>query len=133
MTQRFTCRSLIGAVTVGLTAGVVLVLPPAVASAAPCDGVSCVEHLRTDAVGGADCRATRLYPFGLDASGNTFICYATYRNPTTATWVPVPGLVGVRDYGALCTGGGAAQSPDGIPMACRDGIWDKYTPALPVT
>ncbi len=131
MTQRFGSRWMIGAVIAGLTAGAVLV--PAAASAAPCDGPSCVEHLRTDAVGGAPCQAARLYPFGLDANGNTFICYATYRNPTTATWVPVPGIVGVRDFGALCSGSGVAQSLDGIPMVCRDGIWDRYTPALPVS
>jgi hypothetical protein len=116
----------------GLAAGAGLVLSSAGASAAPCDGSSCVEHLRTDAVGGAECQAARLYPFGLDASGNTYICYATYRNPTTSTWVPVPGIVGVRDFGALCDGGGVAQTLDGIPMVCRDGIWARYTPALPV-
>jgi hypothetical protein len=133
MTPRFACRSMIGAVVAGSAAGAGLVLTPPTASAAPCDGPSCVEHLRTNAVAGAECQASRLYPFGLDASGNTFICYATYRNPTTATWVPVPGIVGVRDFGALCSGGGVAQSPDGIPMVCRDGIWDRYTPALPVS
>lgn len=133
MTPTSAFRSMIvTAMMTGLMAGGALMLTDATASAAPCDGTACVEHLRTDAVGGAECRATRLYPFGLDANGSTFICYATYRNPTTATWVPLPGLVGVRDYGALCDGTGAAQSPDGIPMVCRDGIWDKYTPALPV-
>ena len=125
------CRSVIGAVVAGLAASALLV--PATACAAPCDGPSCVEHLRTDAVEGAECQAARLYPFGLDANGSTFICYATYRNPTTATWVRMPNLVGVRDFGALCDGGGVAQSLDGIPMVCRDGIWDRYTPALPVT
>lgn len=124
-------RSMIGAVVAGLAASAVLV--PAAASAAPCDGPSCVEHLRTDAVEGAACQAARLYAFGLDASGSTFICYATYRDPNTAAWVRMPKLVGVRDFGALCEGGGVAQSLDGIPMVCRDGIWDRYTPALPVT
>ncbi len=132
MKQRFACRSMIWAGILGPAAGAALVLTPGTAAAAPCDGPSCVEHLRTGAVAGAECEATRLYAFGLDAGGNTFICYATYRNPTTATWVPVPGIVGVRDFGALCSGKGVAQSMDGIPMVCRDGIWDRYTPALPV-
>lgn len=131
MRRRFTGRSTIGMFIAGLTAGAGLILSPAMVSAAPCDGPSCVEHLRTDAVGGAECPAARLYAFGLDANGNTYICYATYRNPTTSTWVPVPGIVGVRDFGALC-GGGVAQTLDGIPMVCRDGIWARYTPALSV-
>lgn len=133
MRKRFVCRSMSVIAVAGVMAGVLLSFNPATAPAAPCDGASCVEHLRTDAVAGAECQASRLYAFGLDASGNTFICYATYRNPTTAKWVPVPGIVGVRDFGALCSGGGVAQSLDGIPMVCRDGVWDRYTPALPVS
>ncbi len=133
MRQVLARRPAIAAAIAALIACGVPVVAPATTSAAPCDGVACVEHLRTDAVGGAECQAARLYAFGLDASGDTFICYATYRDPTTTTWVPVPGIVGVRDFGALCEGGGVAQSLDGLPMVCRDGIWDRYTPALPVT
>lgn len=130
MTQLLALRIVTGAAVAALTASAVVA--PTAAFAAPCDGPSCVEHLRTDAVEGAECQAARLYPFGLDANGSTFICYATYRNPTTATWVRVPNIVGVRDFGALCEGGGVAQSLDGIPMVCRDGIWARYTPALPL-
>lgn len=125
-------RSIIGAAAAGLMALTMVALPLGKASGSPCDGPSCVPHLRTDAVQGASCTAARLYPFGLDASGNTLICYATYRNPETATWTPVPQLVGVRDYGALCSGTGVAQSMDGIPLVCRGSIWDRYTPDLPV-
>lgn len=125
-------RSIIGAVAAGLTAATLVALPVGTASGAPCDETSCVPHLRTDAVQGASCTAARLYPFGLDASGNTLICYATYRNPETATWIPVPQLVGVRDYGALCSGTDMAQSMDGLPLVCRGSIWDRYTPDLPV-
>ncbi|MBZ4521808.1 hypothetical protein GBP62_15005 [Mycobacterium avium subsp. hominissuis] len=121
-----------GAAVAGLAAATIVALPPPTASGSPCDGVSCVPHLRTDAVEGASCQAARLYAFGLDARGNTLICYATYRNPTTASWSPVPQLVGVRDYGALCSDQGVAQSPDGLPLVCRDSIWDRYTPDLPV-
>jgi hypothetical protein len=125
-------RSIIGAAVAGLIAVTVVALPAGTASGSPCDGSSCVPHVRTDAVEGASCDAARVYPFGLDARGNTLICYATYRNPTTATWSPLPQLVGVRDYGALCSGGGVAQSPDGLPLVCRGDTWDRYTPDLPV-
>ena len=125
-------RSIIGAAVAGLTAVTVVALPLGTASGSPCDGPSCVPNLRTDAVEGASCTAARLYPFGLDARGNTLICYATYRNPTTASWSSVPQLVGVRDYGALCSGQGAAQSPDGLALVCRGSTWDRYTPDLPV-
>jgi hypothetical protein len=125
-------RSIIGAAAAGLIALTMVALPLGTAAGSPCDGPSCVAHLRTDAVQGASCTASRLYPFGLDASGNTLICYATYRNPETATWTPVPQLVGVRDYGALCSGTGVAQSMDGIPLVCRGSTWDRYTPDLPI-
>ncbi len=117
----------------GMTAVAILLALPATASAEPCDGTSCVEHLNTDAVQGAPCRPVRLYAFGLDASGNTLICYATYRNFSSATWVPLPPLIGVRDFGALCEPGRTAQSLDGLPLVCRDEVWQKYTPALPVS
>jgi hypothetical protein len=125
-------RLITGAVIAGLMAVAVIAVPSGSASAAPCDGTSCVPHLRTGAHEGDSCVAARLYPFGLDAAGRTLICYATYRNPTTSSWTPVPPIVGVRDYGALCSERGIAQSPDGVALACRAGIWDRYTPALPV-
>lgn len=128
------CRgaSITGATAAGLIAAALVVLPTGTASGAPCDGPSCVPHVSTDAVEGASCDAVRLYPFGLGPGGNTLICYATYRNPDKSSWSRVPPLVGVRDYGALCSGGGVAQSPDGIPLVCRGAIWDHYTPDLPV-
>lgn len=125
-------RSIIGATGGGLTIVTMVVLPMETASGSPCDGTSCVPHLITNAVEGAPCEAARVYPFGLDASGNTLICYATYRNPTTTAWSRVPQLVGVRDYGAQCSGTGVAQSPDGLPLVCRGSTWDRYTPDLPV-
>lgn len=123
----------IGAAVAALATATTVVVPLGTASGSPCDGPSCVPHLRTGAVQGAPCEAARLYPFGLDASGNTLICYATYRNPTTASWSPVPKLVGIRDYGALCSDHAVAQSPDGLPLVCRGSIWDRYTPDLPVS
>jgi hypothetical protein len=124
--------SIAGAAMAGLA---VVVLPMKTVSAEPCDGSGCVPHVRTDAVEGASCVATRLYPFGMDAAGNTLLCYATYRNPEKSSWSHVPPLVGVRDYGADCSGGaggGVAQSPDGLPLVCRGSTWDRYTPDLPV-
>lgn len=129
---RCTCRTIFGAAVAGLTAATVILLPLGTASGSPCDEPNCVPHVRTDAVKGGSCAAARVYPFGLDAGGNTLICYATYRNPITASWTQLPQLVGVRDYGALCSGGGVAQSPDGLPLVCRASIWDRYTPDLPV-
>lgn len=123
----------IRAAVAGLAIATTIVVPQGTASGSPCDGLSCVPHLRLGAVQGAPCEAARLYAFGLDASGNTLICYATYRNPTTASWSPVPKLVGIRDYGALCSDQAVAQSPDGLPLVCRGSIWDRYTPDLPVS
>lgn len=121
-----------GAAAMGLVALMVCAPSPALASAAPCDGTDCVPHVRSGAVAGAECSAVRLYAFGLGAGGDTMICYATYRNPTTSVWLPVPPLVGERDRGALCDGNGVAQSPDGLPLVCRDSIWERYTPTLPL-
>ncbi len=121
------------AVLACLAAATLSALAPVTVSAEPCDGSSCVPHVKTDVVAGGSCTALRLYALGLDANGNTFICYATHRNPKTATWSPLPPLVGVRDFGALCDGPGVAQSPDGLPLVCRDSIRDKYTTALPVS
>jgi hypothetical protein len=127
--ERWSIRAAVATLATATT----VVVPLGTASGSPCDGQSCVPHLRTDAVQGAPCDAARLYSFGLDARGNALICYATYRNPTTASWSPVPKLVGVRDYGALCSDQAVAQSPDGLPLECRDSIWDRYTPDLPVS
>ncbi|MEW5810397.1 MAG: hypothetical protein AB1925_13175 [Actinomycetota bacterium] len=132
--RRYGARGLVVLIAALFVAMAGLTVQPAnTASAAPCDGAQCVMHLTQGVSQGATCPAFRLYVFGLDAQGNTFVCYATYRNPRTSTWVPVPPLVGVRDNGALCAGPGSAQSPDGLPMVCRDSIWQRYTPALPVT
>lgn len=121
-----------GATALGFVAAMSVLSSPATASGAPCDGTACVPHIRSGAVAGAECSAKRLYAFGLGAGGDTMICYATYRNPTNSVWLPVPPLVGERDVGALCQDDGVAQSPDGLPLVCRDSIWERYTPALPL-
>jgi|KBSSwiStaDraftv2_1062776.scaffolds.fasta_scaffold00081_12 hypothetical protein len=126
-------RRVVGAALAVAAALGLLTSAPNTASAEPCDGADCVTHMRTGAVAGAPCAAQRLYALGLGASGGAFICYATYRNPVTAAWTPLPPLVGIRDFGALCSAPGSAQSSDGLPLVCRDGTWERYTPALPVS
>jgi hypothetical protein len=74
----------------------------------------------------------RVYPFGVDASGNTLICLASYRHPRTNTWTRVPQFDGVRFYGELCSDDqAAAQSPEGIPLRCTDSIWQQYIIGIP--
>lgn len=125
-------RSIIGMAIGGLAAAAVLVVAPGTAAGAPCDGLGCVPHLRTGAVEGASCAPTRQYPFGVDAAGNTYTCLATFLHPRENTWTPAPPLVGVRDFGALCTDEqGSAQSPLGIPMLCRDSTWQQFVVGIP--
>jgi hypothetical protein len=126
-------RWTVGSAAAGFAAVMTILSSPAMASGAPCDGASCVQHVRSGAVAGAECSAKRLYAFGIGAGGATMICYATYRNPITSVWLPVPPLLGERDVGALCEEDGVAQSPDGLPLVCRDSIWERYTPAVPLS
>lgn len=124
--------STIGAAVAGLTAVTVVLVPPGIASGAPCDQVSCADHVRTGAVEGAECAAARRYPFGVDGSGSTLICLASYRHPRTNTWSRVPHFDGVRFYGELCSDDQAvAQSPEGVPLRCTDSIWQQYIIGIP--
>jgi hypothetical protein len=88
-------------------------LPPS-----SCDGAGCVPGVPRDAALGAHCDGATRYDFGLDAGGTTYICTMTNQ------WVKTKPLVGVRPLSAPCDGDpGSAQSPDGLPMSCRDGGW----------
>lgn len=121
-----------GVAVAGIAAVAEGVLAAGMASAVPCDGVSCADHVRTGALEGASCEAMRVYPFGVDASGNTLICLASYRHPRTNTWTRVPQFDGVRFYGELCSDDqAAAQSPEGIPLRCTDSIWQQYIIGIP--
>jgi hypothetical protein len=83
-----------------------------------CDGAECVPGVPRDAALGAHCNGATRYDFGLDPAGNTYICTMTNQ------WVQTKPLIGVRPLSAPCNGDtGAAQSPDGLPMSCRDGGW----------
>lgn len=125
-------RSIIGAAVAGQTAAAAVVFPLPTASGAPCDAVSCADHVRSGAVEGAPCAAARIYPFGVDESGNVLICLASYRHPRTNTWTRVPRFDGVRFYGELCSDDQAvAQSPDGVPLRCTDSIWQQYIIGIP--
>ena len=58
------------------------------------------------------------YVFGLDASGNTYLCNASNR------WESSPPLIGIRHLRSPCDGEtGMAQSPDGLPLSCKNGGW----------
>lgn len=84
------------------------------ASGSPtCDAAACVPYVARDASQGGPCLIHTRYVFGLDSSGGTLVCTAVDK---WGQWVP---LIGVRNLGAPCYGSsGAAQSPDGLPMAC---------------
>jgi hypothetical protein len=94
-------------------AGSVSALPPSW-----CDGVDCVPGVVRNASPGAPCITGTRYSFGLDSSGNTYVC------SQGNVWVSTRPLIGVRPQGAPCYGnGGSAQSPDGIPMFCKGASW----------
>ena len=124
-------RWVLGAAVAGVASATLVVLPSGVASALPdsepCDGAACVPITGRGSAG-EECAAHRLFPFGLDGGGNGLICLAVFGAPSTRTWKPV-NLVGVRDFATVCNpdeNGAAAQSPDGLPMRCTDGLWSRY-------
>ncbi|MCK0176313.1 MULTISPECIES: hypothetical protein [Mycobacteriaceae] len=103
-------------------------LAPTGASAAPppggaCDGAQCVPYVHRNIDPGAECVSQGRWQFGLDASGNTYTCSAS------RAWVPQPPLVGVRLLRQPCgEATGVAQTPDGLPLSCKDGGWSvDYT------
>ncbi len=98
------------------------------ASAAPgtCDGVDCVPFVDRNIVPADPCQFTSRYPFGLDATGKTFVCVAKNK------WVPVAPLIGVRTMRAPCDEKvpGTAQSPLGQLMDCEGQAWTAYNDVL---
>jgi len=82
-----------------------------------CDGVGCVPGVVHNASLGAPCISGDRYVYGVDAN-NTYIC------SLKGQWVPSKPLIGVRPLAGPCDGSPvAAQSPDGIPMACNGTGW----------
>lgn len=95
------------------------VISPPTSSAVPCDGAGCVPYVQHDAAAGKWCAQTgTYYLFGLDASGNTYLCNRT------GYWESSPPLIGIRTLRSPCDGEtGMAQSPDGLPLSCKNGGW----------
>jgi hypothetical protein len=105
------------ALACGFAAAPMLAATPASGSPS-CDGADCVPYVDRNVVQGARCVFGTRYVFGLDSSGNTLVCNSENE------WVASAPLIGVRTLGAPCDGSvGAAQTPDGIPMACISGGW----------
>lgn len=114
------------ALTCGLTAAPILTAPIASADPATCDGVECVPYVRRDISPADHCQFKSRFPFGLDATGDTFVCAA--RNE----WVAVAPLVGVRTLRAPCDEkvDGTAQTPAGQLMSCQAQAWSPYNDVL---
>jgi hypothetical protein len=100
-----------------------LLAPPFVsaspAAASPCDSADCVPYVDRNINPSEACvSGGSRYLFGLDASGDNYLCN------TQQAWVPQPPLVGVRTNGAPCDGStGVAQSPGGLVLTCQHGGW----------
>ena len=89
-----------------------------------CDAADCVPYVNRGAAVGAKCVTQTRYVFGMDASGNTLVCTGKRE------WAKSAPLIGVRLYGGFCGDDkGAAQSPDGQPLACKHQTWlGNYDP-----
>jgi hypothetical protein len=103
----------------GFIAAPVIAAGNASGSPSSCDGPDCVPGVVHNAAQGAPCISATRYDFGLDSSSSsTFVC------SLTGKWVRTKPLIGVRLSSEPCYGnGGAAQSPDGIPMTCIGLAW----------
>ena len=130
---RYVGRSIVGVATGGLVAAAVVVLPPGTAFGAPCDGLSCDLHLKEGAAEVPHARPLGNTHSGWTQAATTMICLADFLHADVdSTWSAAPPLVGMRDYGALCSDEhGSAQSPLGIPLRCYDGIWQQYLIDIP--
>src|ERR1700682_3179970 len=105
----------------GFIAAPVIAAGNASGSPSWCDGPDCVPGVVHNVAQGAPCISATRYVFGLDSSSSsTLVC------PLQGKWGRTKPLIGVRPLGAPCYGnGGAAQSPDGIPMACIGPGWNQ--------
>ncbi len=80
----------------GFTAAPMMAAGTASALPGTCDGVDCVPYVDRNIAPTAPCQFKSRFPFGLDATGNTFVCSASN------AWVPVAPLLGVRPMRAPC-------------------------------
>lgn len=106
------------AVAGGMLAAPLVTASPAAAS--PCNSADCVPYVDRNIDPSESCvPGGSRFLFGLDASGNNYLCNAA------RTWVPQPALVGVRFNGQPCDGSsGVAQAPDGLVLTCQDAGWE---------
>jgi hypothetical protein len=89
-----------------------------------CDGAGCVPYVKPNVAQGGKCMLGTRYVFGTDASGKLYICTGQ------AVWAgQATPLVGVRTESQPCgEDKGWAQSPDGLPLSCRQQGWTQdYT------
>jgi hypothetical protein len=110
----------------GVTAAPMMTAATASALPGTCDGVDCVPYVKRNIVPTDPCQFKSRYPFGLDGTGNTFVCAATNK------WVPVAPLLGVRTLRAPCDEKvpGTAQTPIGQMVNCEAAAWTPYNDVL---
>lgn len=115
------------ALTCGVIAAPMAAAGTASAEPSTCDGVmNCVPYVDLNIVPTDHCQFTSRFPFGLNATGDTFVCNASNE------WVAVAPLVGVRTMRAPCDENvpGTAQSPAGQLMDCEGQAWTAYNDVL---
>lgn len=89
-----------------------LIFPVGTASAF-CDSVDCVPNVARNIAPTLPCTAQRLYDFGVDSGGKTYVC------DTAGFWIPVGPLVGIREVALPCDAiDQSAQGADGTPLRC---------------
>ena len=110
------------ALACGLTAAPLIAAGGASALPGTCDGADCVQFVKKNIVPTDRCQFQARNPFGLDAKGSTYACNALNE------WVPVAPLIGMRTLRAPCDPNvpGLSVSPQGAPLACKDGAWSTY-------
>lgn len=110
----------------GVTAAPMVVAGTASALPGTCDGADCVPYVDRNIAPTDPCQFKSRYPFGLDATGKTFVCNASNQ------WVPVAPLIGVRTMRAPCDEKvpGTAQTPLGQLLDCEGQAWTAYNDVL---
>jgi hypothetical protein len=109
------------ALACGFTAAPMVAAGAASALPGTCDGAECVPFVDRNVDPAAPCAFGSRFPFGLDATGGTFLCTAENK------WVTAAPLIGMRTLRAACDAsqeGKAAQTADGQPMICDGLAWN---------
>lgn len=114
------------ALACGVIASPMMAEGTAAAEPGTCDGVDCVPYVARNIAPADRCQFKSRYPFGLDATGNTFVCVAANQ------WVAVAPLQGVRTLRAPCDEKvpGTAQSAAGQLLNCQGQAWTAYNDVL---